>query len=73
MERATPELTEDQQPTLAILVEGGVVQSVVSAGEHVVYRLIDLDGQRPEERLVADCRTDHDHVDIELFTRQALG
>jgi hypothetical protein len=59
------------RPSFAILVEGGVVQTVVSAGEHVVYRLIDLDGAGPEEWMIADSQTDQEHVNIELFTRDA--
>lgn len=58
------------RPSFAILVEGGVVQTVVSADEHIVYRLIDLDGESPDEWTIGDCRTDRERVDIELFTRE---
>jgi hypothetical protein len=71
MERESQRPAEEPRPRFAILVEGGVVQTVVSAGEHVVYRLIDLDGEGPEEWTIGDCRSDREHVDIEAFTREA--
>lgn len=60
---------EQPKPAIAILVEGGVVQSVVSAGEHVVFRLIDLDGDGAEPWTIGDEVTHQANVDIEVYTR----
>jgi hypothetical protein len=70
MEHEPPRPAEEPRPRFAILVEGGVVQTVVSAEEHVVYRLIDLDGESPDEWTIGDRQTDRERVDIELFTRE---
>jgi len=74
MERtSTNHQEEERKPALAILVEGGIVQAVVSAGEHVIYRLIDLDEQTQGGLGIGDCQTDQEHTDIEVFTREMVG
>ena len=61
------------QPAIIILVEGGVVQAVVSTGEPVFYRLIDLDEHAEEEWLIRDGETDADHVDADAYTKEAIS
>jgi len=62
-----------RKPAFAILVEGGLVQSVVAARDHLVYRLIDLDGATPEDWLIGDAITDAADVDIDVFSREAIA
>jgi len=63
----------NRKPAFAILVEGGIVQSVVAAREHLVYRLIDVDGARPEDWMIGDATTDAAGVDIDVFTHEAIA
>lgn len=63
----------EKNPDFIILVEGGVVQEVVSTGPHLTYRLIDLDEDSDESVIVHDMETDRENVNADEYTKKTTS
>jgi hypothetical protein len=63
-----------EEPTIAIVIEGGIVTTVATAGSGVTYRVIDIDTIKSDEDApkYTDYVPDAEGVDIEQFTKDIL-
>jgi hypothetical protein len=63
-----------EKPTIAIVIEGGVVTAVATAGPGVAYRVIDIDAIKSDDNApeYTDYVPDAENADIEQFTNDIL-
>jgi hypothetical protein len=62
------------EPTIVIVIEGGVVTTVATAGSGMTYRVIDIDAIKSDESApeYTDYVPDTENADIEQFTKDIL-
>jgi len=62
-------------PEIAIVIAGGNVVAIATAGQGMTVRVIDLDLMKvgePEEIVVKDYEPDVENVDIEQYTKEVM-
>lgn len=68
----SPKKDQDSwEPDIAIVIEGGIISSLVTRGERITYRVIDIDAlKNGEDRFMEDSKADDINVDIENYSDQ---
>ncbi len=63
-----------EKPTIAIVIEGGVVTTVATVNSGVSYRVIDIDAIKSDENApdYTDYVPDTENANIEQFTKEIL-
>lgn len=63
-----------EEPTIVIVIEGGVVTTVATAGSGMSYRIIDIDAIKSGDSApgYTDYVPDTENADIEQFTKDIL-
>ncbi len=65
---------ESWEPEMAIIIEGGIINTVATRGKGFTYRVIDIDSLKTgEPEYLQDCKPDVTNIDIEQFSAQAAG
>lgn len=61
-----------EEPEIAIVVEGGMVVSVATTKESLMYRIIDMDVCRQDSGGVGDMKAGATNIDLEEYTDEML-
>lgn len=62
-----------KQPEIAIVIEGGCVSAIATAGQGMTVRLIDLDLKKiGEPDIVKDFTPNAENMDIEQYTKEMM-
>ncbi len=61
------------KPEIAIVIEGGCISTIATAGQGMIVRVIDLDMKAVgEPPAINDCEPDVVNVDIEQYTKEVM-
>lgn len=61
------------KPDIAIVIEGGCISAIATAGQGMTIRVIDLDMKNVgEPSAINDCAPDVENVDIEQYTKDMM-
>lgn len=62
-----------KQPEIAIVIEGGCVSAIATAGQGITVRVIDLDNKKiGEPDIVKDYTPDVENMDIAQYTKEIM-
>lgn len=64
---------KELKPEIAIVVEGGNVVAIATAGQGMIVRVIDLDQKKIGEKAITDYAPDAENVSMEQYTKQMMG
>lgn len=60
------------KPEIAIVIEGGCISAIATAGQGITVRVIDLDLLKVGEDAVKDYAPDGENVNLEQYTKDMM-
>ncbi len=64
---------KELKPVIAIVIEGGCISAIATAGQGITVRVIDLDNKKiGEPDIVKDYTPDVENMDMEQYTKEIM-